>query len=259
MTRNNQDSRDSEIDDLLLRKQRLVDRINNKKGKRHWLFKKMPMKASSLETLANSTDELIQTVKAANSVVCPKCSHGILMCDKDISREYPGKVEWWCTAKCDFKVFSQPTLKALREAVKAPAYYIAQERLANMTTEQIDKILKEHQYKSRLFRMTSYSFFAMAIWQLMSQQWFLVVQWLIIATLAFLFALKWAYRAWQLKSRNIHLKHSPFFGWLVNAPKWFSLKWYDENEEKREQLQSIVDENEEYATSQEGKSSSRAR
>lgn len=247
MTTNNQDSRESEIGDLLLRKQRLVERVNSRKGKRHWLFKKMPMKASSLENLANSTEELIQTVKAVNSIVCPKCSHGILMCDNDISRDYPGKVEWWCSAKCDFKVFSLPTFKAVREAVKAPAYYIAQERLANMTPEQIQKIIKEHQYRSRLFRVATCSFLFMAIVQLFSQQWFLVAQWLIITVLVYLFALKWAYRAWQLKSKNIYLKHSPFFGWLFNAPKWFSLDWYDNSEEKRDHLQHIIDENEEFA------------
>lgn len=257
MTANNQDSQDREIDDLLLRKQRLVDRINQKKGKRHWLFKKMPMKASSLETLSNSTEELIKTFKSANSIVCPKCSHGILMCDNEISRNYPGKVEWWCSANCGFKVFSEPTFKAVREAVKAPAYYIAQERLASMTPEDIEKIIKEHQYKSKLFRTASYGFLFMAIWQLFSQQWFLVIQWLIIMTLAYLFALKWAYRAWQIKSKNIHLKHSPFTGWLFNAPKWFSLNWYDENEEKRMQLQNLVNENEEYANRKESQQADR--
>lgn len=259
MTSNNQDSRDSEIDELLLHRQRLVDRVNQKKGKRHWLFRKMPMKASSLETLSNSTEELVKTFKAANSIVCPKCSHGILMCDNDISREYPGKIEWWCSAKCGFKVFAQPTFKAVREAVKAPAYYIAQERLASMTPEQIAKIIKEHQYKSKLFRTATYSFLFMVIWQAFSQQWFLVIQWLIMMTLSYLFALKWAYRAWQLKSKNIHLKHSPFMGWLINAPKWFSLDWYDENSEKSEQLQLIIDENEGIANQEESNSNRRAR
>ncbi|MCP0917772.1 hypothetical protein MUB04_14650 [Acinetobacter indicus] len=247
MTSNNQNSRDSEINDLLLRKQRLVDRVNSRKGKRHWLFKKMPMKAASIETLANSTEELMNNVKSVNSIVCPKCSNGILMCDNEISRNYPDKVEWWCSASCGFKVFSLPTFKAIREAVKAPAYYIAQQRLANMTPEEIEKIIKEHQYKSKLFRVATYSFFFMAIMQVFSQQWFLVIQWLIITVLVFLFSLKWAYRAWQVKSKNIHLKHSPFVGWLFNAPKWFSLDWYDNNEEKRAQLQHIVDENEEFA------------
>lgn len=253
MTSNNQDSRDSEIDDLLLRKQRLVTQVNEKKGKRHWLFKKMPMKASSLENLANSTEELVKTFKSANSIVCPHCSHGILMCDNEISNKYPGKIEWWCSAKCGFKIFALPTFKAVRDAVKAPAYYIAQERLSNMTPEQIEKIIKEHQYKSKLYRYASYGFISMAMMQAIKQQWFLIPQWLIIMVFAYLFSLKWAYRAWQLKSKNIHLKHNPFFGWLFNAPKWFSLDWYDNNTEKRERLQSIVNENEDFAHQKESK------
>lgn len=241
----NQNDQQQEINDLLLRKQTLIERINSNKGKRNWLFLKMPMKATSAETIVNSTTELVGTFKAANSVVCPQCSNGILMCDNQIARSYPGNVEWWCSKSCGFKVFAQPRFKAVREAVKAPAYYIAQQRLANMSEADINKIIKEHQYKSRLFRIMTYGFLSMIVWKLIQAQWFLVVQWSILSTIAFLFALKWGYRAWQIKSKNIYLKHSPFIGWLVNAPKWFTLDWYDSNEEERLKLQSIVDNKEE--------------
>lgn len=256
MTSNNSDHQDrnQEINDLLLRKQSLMERINGSRGKRNWLFRKMPMKATSVENLVNSTNELVGTIKSVNSVVCPKCSNGILMCDKDISRTYPGKVEWWCSKTCGFKVYAPPRFKAVREAVKAPAYYIAQERLANMTVEDINKIIKEHQYKSRLFRVMTYSFLGMLVWQLIQAQWFLAIQWLIMATITFLFSLKWAYRAWQIKSKNIHLKHSPFIGWLMNAPKWYTLDWYDSNEAGREKLQGLIDDKEEYVSQKESQS-----
>lgn len=253
MTSNNSDQQDrnQEINDLLLRKQSLIERINASNGKRNWLFLKMPMKASSVENLVNSTNELVGTVKSVNSVICPKCSNGILMCDKDISRTYPGKVEWWCSKSCGFKVYAHPSFKAVREAVKAPAYYIAQERLSNMTVEDINKIIKEHQYKSRLFRLMTYGFLSMLVWQLVQSQWFLAIQWTIMSTIAFLFSLKWAYRAWQIKSKNIHLKHSPFIGWLMNAPKWYSLDWYDNNEAERDKLQNLIDDKEEYVSQKE--------
>jgi ribosomal protein S27AE len=256
MTSNKSDHQDhdQEINDLLLRKQSLIDRINANKGKRNWLFRKMPMKATSVENLVHSTQELAGTFKAANSVVCPRCGQGILMCDKDISRNYPGKVEWWCSNKCDFKVFALPRFKSVREAVKAPAYYIAQERLANMTEDDINKIIKEHQYKSRLFRMMTYGFLTMLVWKLFQSQWFLAIQWTIMASITFLFALKWGYRAWQIKSKNVYLKHSPFIGWLTNAPKWFSLDWYDFNEEGRDKLQSIVDTKEDLVSQRESQS-----
>lgn len=254
MTHNNsRDYSDQDIDALLLKKQSLTERLNSKKGKRFYLFVKMPMKASSVENLVRSADELKSNIKAVNSVICPHCSNGILMCDRDVSRDYPGKVEWWCSRNCGFKVFAQPTFKAVKEAVKVPAYQLAQARLASMSVEERQNLISTHQYKSNLFRLAATGFFAVCIWQLVKAQWFLAIQWVIIAILAFLFAIKWGYRAWQIKSGNVHLKHAPFVAWLFNAPKWFSLNWYDEQEERRIRLQNLVNVNEEQAQQDEDK------
>lgn len=233
---------EQEIQETLFRKQNVVQRWKNSPSKRAFVFFKMPYRATTIDNLVNSTKEIKSNYVACNSVICPNCSSGIMMRDSQINPQFQGNVEWFCSnnSNCDFIVYALPTFIDLKIRIKEPAYDIGQMRLKAMSNIDRNELINEHMAKARMFLFASVFFFVVFFWNILFQRWILCIQFLIITLVAFAFAVKWAYRAWQIKSGNVFLKHSPFVGWFVHAPKWFSLKWYDNDSAAAQKLNDEV-------------------
>ena len=228
---------EEDIQNTLFKKETLVQRWKNSPSKRAFVFFKMPFRATTLDNLVNSTQEIKTNFIASYSIVCPSCSSGIMMRDKDINKKYNGLVEWYCSSSnCNFSVYALPTHNDLKIRIKEPAYEIGQVRLKSMTNEERNGLIDQHMGKSKLFRYTSFFFFIVFFWNLLFQRWVLVSHFFIIFIVTFAFSIKWSYRAWQIKSGNVYLKHAPFIGWFLHAPKWFSLDWYDNDVSTAEKL-----------------------
>ncbi len=81
------------------------------------------------------------------SPTCPECGKSILMHDNRIPRSYKGNVNWVCAHPlCEYEIVAPNNFKQLKKLIANTHYPRGQERLASMSNDEIDKLIKNHQF-----------------------------------------------------------------------------------------------------------------
>lgn len=171
----------------------------------------------------------LSNIRSMLSPTCPECGKSILMHDNRIPRSYKGNVNWVCAHPlCEYEIVAPNNFKQLKRLIANTHYPRGQERLASMSNDEIDKLVKNHQFSSYLYLALSmftglyvvYMFFK-ALYPM------LVVPGVLLVFYLYMVSINSAYRAWQVRTGLLFLPNAPFLAWFRYAPKKYSLSWYD--------------------------------
>ena len=124
------------------------------------------------------------------------------MHDNRIPRSYKGNVNWVCAHPlCEYEIVAPNNFKQLKRLIANTHYPRGQERLASMSNDEIDKLVKNHQFSSYLYLALSmftglyvvYMFFK-ALYPM------LVVPGVLLVFYLYMVSINSAYRAWQVRT-----------------------------------------------------------
>ena len=94
----------------------------------------------------------LSNIRSMLSPTCPECGKSILMHDNRIPRSYKGNVNWVCAHPlCEYEIVAPNNFKQLKRLIANTHYPRGQERLASMSNDEIDKLVKNHQFSSYLY------------------------------------------------------------------------------------------------------------
>lgn len=168
-------------------------------------------------------------VKAFLSPICPDCGTSILMYDSRIPRSYKGNVNWACgNLDCNFELVGPKSFRKIKQQIGSTFFEFGQDRLANISDADRDKLITGHLSKAKLFLgitvfMGVYLIYiythAATIWPCLPV--------ILLATFFYIQSITYAYRAWQICTGMLFLPSNPFLAWYRYAPSKYNLDWYN--------------------------------
>ncbi|HCA5183812.1 TPA: hypothetical protein MW242_003458 [Acinetobacter baumannii] len=171
----------------------------------------------------------LSNVMSMLSPNCPMCGKSILMHDNRIPFKFKGNVVWFCGSPiCDYEIIAPNSFNLLKKQIANTHYVIAQERLAMFSEAEKLALISSHFFKSKLYLLLSLLAVVYTIYMtFMAQYKFLVLPGYLFVFLFVIYSIRWAYRAWQIRTGMLFLPNSPFLAWFRYAPSRYNLDWYD--------------------------------
>ena len=236
----------TEVLDEAAIKQSIEDNAPRKSGILRTIFFDFGRKTQYQSMKLNFLPHL-SNVKAFLSPICPNCGTSILMYDSRIPRSYKGNVNWQCgNLDCNFELVGPKNFRKIKQQIGATFYDFGQDRLANISDEDRDKIILGHLSRAKLFLGLTVLMALYLIYIFMHA----TTIWPCIPVVLFLFffyiqSTTYAYRAWQVCTGILFLPSNPFLACYLYAPYKYNLDWYTGSnplpEEILEQLQEDFD------------------
>lgn len=221
----------------LNQKQQLLDRLENKRGVLSFWYLKMPMRVLNVRSIADNQRFIHDTLRTIRSPQCPVCNQGLMMHDLN---EVPmnGKVRWFCSneAECDFDIMAEPSsnvmgMAGIENALAIAAPQIGRAKWQALTEEEKEELIEAHLLRAITYRNFLVVLFVIYFAELVLNLWWAAIMMLGFLALTGLLSVKWAYRAWQVKTGNLFTQKSMFFHWLKSARHYYSIDWVDEQDD----------------------------
>ena len=135
---------------------------------------------------------------------CPECSRGVMHLPADAQSDDKALYGWECSAKCGFGVFAPNDQTEIRRIVEARIAERGKQRLAFLGDPERNKLISSHLWKSRAYWAVVLLAFLMAAWLLaMGAPMVVVLSVLSLTLAASSNALRWSYRAWQMRTDTL--------------------------------------------------------
>jgi hypothetical protein len=195
-----------------------------------FVFWSMPLSVFGIHHLMQGHRQMTAMWKTLANPICPSCDGGVLLKqdnpdDEDSTLEQTvqghNQLCTWSCHQCGYTLLAPTQI----DQAKSIAANMQQKRLAaelgEVGVEEREKLANKHCISSRIFYTCSIIVFVGFLYFIMSgKSIMLSVNWLAIAVMLWIFAMKRSYRAWQVISGRIFEKGT-FLYWVKNE-KWMS-------------------------------------
>lgn len=171
----------------------------------------------------------LSNIKSMLSPICPQCGKSILMHDNRIPRSFKGNVNWSCgNPICTFEMVAPNNFNKLKKQIADTQYPIAQKRLSQLSETEKENLIKNHFFTAKLYLCLTILASIYAIYMMFkASHIILMIPGILLISLFYLWSIKSAFRAWQIRTGLLFLPNSPFLAWYRYAPAKYNLKWYD--------------------------------
>ncbi|MBU6264533.1 MAG: hypothetical protein KGM39_07165, partial [Actinomycetales bacterium] len=214
-----------------------------------FLFVRMPARILGLPTLLKNHQSMKLQFNQLRDPICPKCSQSPLVQAIEYSDAYPeyekpqnfkefvsprkveqeqivepndGLIMWQCPT-CQYGLRASPNRKELISQLLPEAHQIALDRLSSMPPAERLDLENRHYKKANLFKFISILLLLWGAYHMVVRHPIASLELYIFAIGCFGMALKWGFRAWQLRTGNIYVSNpSALFKTWITTEKWFS-------------------------------------
>lgn len=194
-------------------------------------YKRVPLALINYQDFERDALLLKNAYKGLRSPICPQCNNGILMYDQ--TSVVRNQVEWFCSNSnlCNFSTISEPSFSKIEQKIQEilPSLKNASyQKWKSLTEDEKQNLISRHLLQSKIYLFLTAIVLSIICAEILYSFYFVALLMIPLTCLTYLIALKWGYRAWQVKTGKVFLPKSPFILWLKTAKKYHNVDWVDQ-------------------------------
>ncbi|MDT3723009.1 hypothetical protein [Pseudomonas oryzihabitans] len=170
-------------------------------------FVSMPLSILGWRNISNNHEYLKDLVSSIRNPHCPMCEKGVMHVSKDASPDSNALYPWTCSAGCGFAVFTQRDQASINQVLLPIITQKGRAQLNGMSEAKQEQLIRSHTRQSRMFWILAAMCFLLALYDIASAG--LTPSVIGTVSVAFPFsilAIKWSYRAWQVRTGTLYVK-----------------------------------------------------